>query len=121
MQADMYVGASGKETCGYDNEPDNSPQGTGVKATKAEGKRWEAPGDKTMESDEHLMRGLTRETPSMPFVNPSGIGEGGAEDTMRIQSEGRGPMEGDYSVHRIGSSQAGELDPRRISGDGSRT
>lgn len=85
------------DVSGYDEEPDNSKQGTGVKATKAQGERWGAPGDKTMESDEHLFRGLTRGTEApMPSVNQYGIGSEseGARDVMRIQSEGQGPGEG---------------------------
>lgn len=116
MQADMYAGGKGGEQArGFDQESGNARQGSGVKAAKASGERVDSYGDTGMEKDnDHLFRGLTRGTEApMPFQNPSGIGTGGAEDVMRLISEGKGPMEADYKTTKVGSSLSG-------SGDGSR-
>ena len=124
MQPDMYVGGKGGEqACGFEEEHGNAKQGTGVKAASKSGERVASYGDSGLKTDEPLFHGLTRgsEAP-MPFQNPSGIGDkDSSSDVMRIISEGKGPMEGEYNVYKVGSSQAGEKNPIGISGDGSRT
>lgn len=121
---DLYAGnkATSSAVGGYENEPGNSKQGTGVKAVKAQGERVNFPGDKTMQSDEHLFRGLTRGTEApMPKSESYGIGESeDGRDVMRLQASGRGPMEGDYSIPKgrhVGASAAGQYSG---SGDPSR-